>query len=196
MRRTLRLPALILAGLMLMACAGPAATPTPTPTPVPTSTPTPTPYPTATLPPTPTPLWGGSAPTSTPTPVGWPELVDNVMTPACTGSMEPIIACRDSVVLRRPTLETDLAVGQIAVYPIRACGALMNDDSLMEKFDVILHRIVEVESVGEELRYRVQGDANPRPDPCALRADDIWFVVTAVLAPDGTEKPLGAPAGS
>ncbi len=105
-----------------------------------------------------------------------------------SGSMEPVFYRGDLVIVRAVD-PTTLVVGDIVIY---------NSSSIpWSSGDVpIVHRIIEIQDVGGELRFITKGDNNHGPDDEYRTADDILakvigsvkylgFVTLILLPPTG-----------
>ena len=90
--------------------------------------------------------------------------------PVSSGSMEPAIPTWSAVVAR-PVEGDDLAAGDVVLF-----HPPTEDEQLM------VHRIVAVETVAGGRVFQTRGDANDAPDPWRLRFDDeqVWRVSRVV----------------
>jgi signal peptidase len=86
-----------------------------------------------------------------------------------SGSMEPVFYRGDLVVVRAVD-PSSLVVGDIVIY---------NSSSIPSHSGgvPIVHRIIEINNVGGELRFITMGDNNPVPDSHYRTADDIFAKV-------------------
>lgn len=80
-------------------------------------------------------------------------------TPVLSNSMSPTFSTGE-IVITRPEPRSELTVGDVVVLPL--------PDSSRQRY---LHRIVEIQSEGQQVLVRTQGDKNPRPDPWTLRVE-------------------------
>jgi signal peptidase len=104
-----------------------------------------------------------------------------------SGSMEPVFYRGDLVIVRSVD-PTTLAVGDIVIY---------DSSSIRPSDDVpIVHRIIEIQDVGGELRFITKGDNNPVPDGEYRTEEDILakvigsvkylgFITLILLPPTG-----------
>ena len=90
--------------------------------------------------------------------------------PVRSGSMESSVPT-GSVAITRPVAAADLTVGDIVVF---------HPPSDPEQ--LVIHRVVEMESVDGAPAFRTRGDANAGPDPWTLRFEDdeVWRVARVV----------------
>jgi signal peptidase I len=103
-----------------------------------------------------------------------------------SGSMEPVLHAGDLVLLD-PKDISDVSVGDIIVF--RAIGASQAPGSITR----VVHRVIAKElcasargaaslaGTAECTILRTQGDANPKPDPVAVRVGDFEGVLVARL---------------
>ncbi len=105
-----------------------------------------------------------------------------------SGSMEPVFYRGDLVIVRAVD-PTTLVVGDIVIYN----ASSLNGGSGAVP---IVHRIIEIQEVGGELRFITKGDNNPVPDPDYRAEEDILakvigsvkylgFVTLILLPPTG-----------
>lgn len=104
-----------------------------------------------------------------------------------SGSMEPVFYRGDLVIVRAVNPRT-IVIGDIVIY---------NASSLNGGSGVpIVHRIIEIQEVGGELRFITKGDNNPVPDADYRTEEDILakvigsvkylgFVTLILLPPTG-----------
>jgi len=105
-----------------------------------------------------------------------------------SGSMEPVFYRGDLVIVRAVD-PTTLVVGDIVIY---------NSSSLPFSTSgvPIVHRIIEIQDVGGELRFITMGDNNPGPDGEYRTVEDIFakvigsvkylgFITLILLPPTG-----------
>ena len=92
----------------------------------------------------------------------------------CTGSMEPTISCDDLLILNRSQSPTDLDEGDIIYFrkPTADCSGTIEG-----RFT--LHRIVNVLSTQQGLRFQTKGDAFAFPDSCLVDQADVLFELLA-----------------
>ncbi|MFX1301418.1 MAG: signal peptidase I, partial [Promethearchaeota archaeon] len=105
-----------------------------------------------------------------------------------SGSMEPVFYRGDLVIVRAVD-PTTLVVGDIVIYNSSSISGGSGDVP-------IVHRIIEIQEVGGQLRFITKGDNNPGPDAYYRTADDIiakvigsvnylGFVTLILLPPTG-----------
>jgi signal peptidase len=105
-----------------------------------------------------------------------------------SGSMEPVFYRGDLVIVRAVD-PTTLVVGDIVIYNASSLNGASGDVP-------IVHRIIEIQDVGGELRFITRGDNNPWPDRYYRTEDDILakvigsvkylgFVTLILLPPTG-----------
>lgn len=97
--------------------------------------------------------------------VGWVQPLVVV-----SGSMQPAIATGD-LLFAVPVDGDELEVGEVATLPNPQTGRL------------VTHRVISIEHGVDELRVRMQGDANQVPDPRPYAVDPdevVWHPVVTV----------------
>lgn len=105
-----------------------------------------------------------------------------------SGSMEPVFYRGDLVIVRAVD-PTTLVVGDIVIYN---SSSISGDSGGVP----IVHRIIEIQDVGGELRFITRGDNNPGPDMGYRTEDDIFakvigsvkylgFITLILLPPTG-----------
>ena len=94
----------------------------------------------------------------------------------CTGSMEPTISCDDLLILNRAQSPTDLDEGDIIYFrkPTADCSGTIEG-----RFT--LHRVVNVLSTQQGLRFQTKGDAFAFPDACLVNQEDVLFELLAQI---------------
>ena len=96
-----------------------------------------------------------------------------VLTLACTGSMEPTLTCLDEITEVMGFDPADIVVDTVISFsPPAECGF---DDVIS-----ILHRVVSVKEDGSNFLYQAKGDNNDAPDPCWIPFENITGAVTVV----------------
>lgn len=83
-----------------------------------------------------------------------------------SGSMEPTLYRGDLVIVRAVDPET-LKVGDIIIFHASWCDV------------PVVHRIIEVQHVGDELQFITKGDNNPTQDHTPVHASDVIAKVIA-----------------